>query len=119
MPTVQIDRLDPNHPANELVAHVSAVDGFAFAGAKQRNEWLKSPEPAEGEEIASIDLCVDEWAALSACETYLYPARLADGLSTAASTRQACTKSLEARRLAKASTHSFLWGAFVAMGEWR
>jgi CHAT domain-containing protein len=50
---------------------------------------------------------------------HLYQARLADGLSTAESIRQACTKSIEARRQAKASTHPFFWGAFVAVGEWR
>lgn len=49
----------------------------------------------------------------------LYDARLRDGLDTAASVQAASRAILAERRARGASTHPFLWAAFVASGDWR
>lgn len=49
----------------------------------------------------------------------LYTARLARGMSTAASVRHANLQVLKERRGNGDSTHPFYWGAFVAAGDWR
>ena len=51
--------------------------------------------------------------------TSLYESRLENGMSTAASVRQAGIDLLQARRENGLSTHPFFWGAFIAAGDWR
>ena len=49
----------------------------------------------------------------------LYRARLARGLGTDASVREACRGLLRERRAQGLDTHPFYWAAFVASGDWR
>ncbi len=51
--------------------------------------------------------------------TALYEARLVRGLGTAESVNQAQLKVLQDLRRTGASTHPFVWGGFVAVGDWR
>jgi len=61
---------------------------------------------------------VDDEAA-SAWMTALYRARWERGLDTAASVAEASRGALRGLRARGATTHPFLWAAFVAAGEWR
>ena len=49
----------------------------------------------------------------------LYRARFEEGLDTAQAARRAAIEVIEAVREQTGSTHPFLWGAFVAAGDWR
>ena len=49
----------------------------------------------------------------------LYRARFQEGLSTAASVRQASRSVLQSRRERGESIHPFYWAGFVAAGDWR
>jgi CHAT domain-containing protein len=49
---------------------------------------------------------------------HLYEGR-AQGLATADAVRRASLRMIESRRAAGRTTHPFVWGGFVAAGDWR